>query len=99
MEISTDLQDKQAAIHVKGSLNTNTSPELEAEVERVLAEAGSIVFDFSGLDYISSSGLRVVLGAYKRASAAGGSVRVTGTSDEVREVFMITGFNSVIDVA
>ena len=49
--------------------------------------------------YQASAGLRVLMGAYKRSVAAGGSIRVTGTSDEVREVFEITGFTDLFEVA
>lgn len=99
MQISTTKDGSQTILHVTGSLDTNTSPALEAEVEKAMDSCPSVTFDFDGLDYISSSGLRVVMAAYKRALDEGGSVCVTGTNDEVREVFSITGFTSIISVA
>lgn len=94
MDITTSIEDGIAHVALMGSLNTNTASELEEALEPLLGTAGRLVFDFAGLDYISSAGLRVLLMAYKRL----GDVEVRGASDEVREVFDITGFSDLISL-
>ncbi len=99
IEISHTSEGSQATVAVGGFLNANTAPELEAKMGEIMDGCSSVVFDFSQLEYISSAGLRVLMGAYKRAAAAGGTISITGTSEEVREVFEITGFTDLFDVA
>jgi anti-anti-sigma factor len=57
-----------------------------------------LAVDFSALDYISSAGLRVLLGAAKQLKASGGSLRTFGLNDSVREVFDISGFSTILSV-
>lgn len=99
IEINIAAGTGEATVAVAGYLNANTAPDLEERLASVLDDCTSVTFDFSGLEYISSAGLRVLMGAYKRTLAAGGAIRVTGASDEVREVFEITGFTDLFEVA
>lgn len=99
MQITVANDQHVATISVEGSLNTNTAPDLERAVEGAFESASSVVFDLGRLDYISSAGLRVLMVAYKRATAAGGTVRVNGASEEVQEVFEITGFTDLFEVS
>ena len=57
-----------------------------------------VTLDFAGLDYLSSAGLRVLVGAQKQVVAAGGAMRIVNLADDVREVFEITGLIDVLDV-
>jgi anti-anti-sigma factor len=54
--------------------------------------------DFSSLDYISSAGLRVLLGVAKKVGAKGGALRTFGLNQTVREVFDISGFSAILPV-
>lgn len=98
MDISTANADGTVTVFVTGQLNTNTARDLEVALDDVLLESTDIVLDFSNLDYISSAGLRVVLGAQKRVNAASGSLKLTGLSESVREVFDITGLADVLTI-
>ena len=60
--------------------------------------AAKLVIDFSSLDYISSAGLRVLLGTAKRLSQAKGALRLFGLNETVREVFEISGFATILTV-
>ena len=57
-----------------------------------------VVFDFSGLEYISSAGLRVLMTAHKAMAASGGSMKILHPNAMVRGVFEITGLDSVFAV-
>ena len=69
-------------------------------VDRDTVNAGNhaIVVDLARLDYISSAGLRVLLGTAKKLTAAGGALRTFGLNDTVREVFDISGFSTILRV-
>lgn len=99
MDISVTRNGTEATIAVVGSLNANTATDLEAVVEETMADCTSAVFDFTDLEYISSAGLRVLMVAYKKAAAAGGTISVTGACEEVREVFEITGFSDLFAIS
>lgn len=96
MDVSVQVLDGAATVVLAGSLNTNTSSELEAALEPVFGQATSITFDFTQLDYISSAGLRVLMMTFKRLGGQG--VAIEHASDEVREVFDITGFSALFDI-
>lgn len=96
MKIEKKLDAGNLTIKVEGRLDTNTSPELEDEMN--LDGVSKLVFDFSGLEYISSAGLRILIAAQKTMSASGGSLEIVGPNEAVRSVFEITGLDSVLVV-
>ena len=100
MDISTRTQSGGVTIvTIAGKLDSITSPEAQRALDAILAGGGrKIVVDFSALDYISSAGLRVLLGAAKRLSGAGSALRLFGLNDSVREVFQISGFSKILAV-
>lgn len=96
MTIERTLEDGRLTLMVAGRLDTNTAPELEAEVK--LDGVTEVVFDFAALDYISSAGLRILLGAQKAMMAVGGTMQVLKPNAMVRGVFDVTGLSGVFTV-
>lgn len=74
-----------------GRLDTSTAPELEAELDRLLPDTTSLIFEMQGLEYISSAGLRMILKAQKAMNRKG-SMKLLHVPESVMEVFDITGF-------
>ena len=72
MTITKNLNGSTLEIALEGRLDTMTAPELEAELNRSMPSADSLVMDFAKLDYISSAGLRVLLSAHKVMNTRGG---------------------------
>ena len=97
MTITKELNGADLKIALEGRLDTMTAPELEAELNQSLGNAESLTLDFSGLDYVSSAGLRVLLSAHKVMSAKGG-MKVTNVNEIVREVFEVTGFADILTI-
>lgn len=74
-----------------GELDISRAEEVELELERV--EAGSpdrLVFDLRGLEFLDSTGLRIILGADSRARRDGRSVAIVPGPEKVQRVFRIT---------
>ena len=88
MNIEKKLENGVLTLAVGGRLDTNTSPELEAEV--TTEGVSEIVFDFAALEYIC-----VLMGAQKALAATGGKVRVVNPNAMVKGVFDITGFSDI----
>ena len=96
MEIKREIEGERLTLALGGRLDTNTSPELEAEMS--LDGVNEVVFDFAGLEYISSAGLRVLMTVHKAMSARGGKMRIVNPNDMVRGVFDITGLGDIFDI-
>ena len=98
MTITKKLEGKNLTIALEGRLDTMTAPELEAEVKALPEDIETLTLDCEGLAYISSAGLRVLLAAHKLMSGKGG-MKVTHINDIVREVFEVTGFSDILNIA
>ena len=97
MTIHTNKNDSSLTLAVEGRLDTITAPDLEAVLKEELDGVEELTFDFSVLDYISSAGLRVLLSAQKRMNAQG-SMKVTGVSEIIMEIFEVTGFTEILTI-
>lgn len=100
MNLEQERRDDILILRPLGRLDSSTSPELERLLTEQL-DAGSqrLVLDFSGLNYISSAGLRVVLLAGKKLRASKGRMVLVSLQDMVREVFDMSGFLALFAVA
>ena len=95
MEIIKNVLGETLTIEVKGKLNTDTAPQLEAEIKEIGAEIKRLVLDFAGLEYISSAGLRVVLIAQKKMNKQG-AMLVKNVNENVMSVLEMTGFSDIL---
>lgn len=82
-----------------GQLNSHNAVDAESELLARVAPGARVLLDFTRLDYISSAGLRVVLLLAKRLKQADGRLVLCGMQPHVREVFDISGFLAILDVA
>jgi anti-anti-sigma factor len=99
MDITTRTQNGVSLVAFAGNLDSNTSPQAQQALDAILAGgAQKLALDCTALDYISSAGLRVLLGTAKRLSGAGGALRLFGLNETVREVFDISGFSTILAV-
>lgn len=99
MQINETRQQGVAVISPVGRIDSTTSAALDTHL-LALAKAGDhlVVIDFSGVDYISSAGLRVMLSLAKRTKEARGRLALAGLGDSVRQVFALAGFLPLFSV-
>ncbi len=97
MTINKISDGEKLTLAITGRLDTNSSPKLEAELRQSVDGVTELFFDFSEVEYISSAGLRVLLAAQKVMNRQG-SMKLIGVSDEVMEVFEITGFADMLTI-
>ena len=99
MNVTTRSERDITILAFAGNIDSNTSPAAQQAIDAFLAGGGKkLVVDFSALDYISSAGLRVLLGAAKKLQGAGSGLRLFGLNETVREVFEISGFSKILTV-
>ena len=71
---------------------------MESALQPLLESEGSdIVIDCTDLEYIASSGLRILLSILKKARASGGRVTLRNVNDLIRDVFQMTGFIDIFE--
>ena len=85
-------------LSLQGKLNSANSADIEADILRNTGQTNRLLLDLSGLDYISSAGLRVVLVVAKRLKQSAGLLVLCGIQNQVKEVFEISGFLDILDV-
>ena len=97
MTITKTAENGTLRIALEGRLDTNTAPQLEAELKTSLSGITELELDFSGLEYISSAGLRVLLAAQKTMSRQG-TMTIRNVNETIMEVFEITGFVEILTI-
>ena len=96
MLITKTTNGDELTIALDGRLDTTTAPELESELGS-LGGVKALVMDMAKLVYISSAGLRVLLKAQKIMNKQG-SMKVKNISQEIREIFEVTGFDELLNI-
>jgi len=99
LRFKTDLNADYCLIAPEGRIDTINAGLFEKHLNEYM-DGGNIKFimDFSDLEYISSSGLRVVLSVRKKIVPMGGYIRLCNLQPSIREVFEISGFSNILPV-
>lgn len=97
LDITKNLNGDVLTVALDGRLDTTTARQLEDSLRDVLDEAQSVIFEVGKLKYISSAGLRVLLATQKAVQGRDGMV-IRNITDEVREIFEVTGFMDILTV-
>ena len=97
MVIEKNLNGSELSVRVAGRMDTTTAPELEAAIDGSIAGITDLVLDCSGLEYVSSAGLRVILKAQKQMNTQG-NMKLTNVNETIMEVFDITGFADILTI-
>ncbi len=97
LNMKKDLNGSDLLIALEGRLDTTTAPMLESELKSSLNGIKDLVFDMALLQYISSAGLRVLLSAQKTMNKQG-TMLVKNASQDIKEVFDVTGFSDILTI-
>ncbi len=97
MNIIKIMDENKLSISLEGRLDTTTAPDLEKALEGSLDGVSELVIDMGGLDYLSSAGLRILLGAQKSMNKQG-SMKVTNVNETIMEIFEVTGFADILTI-
>ena len=95
MTIEIKRNAEETTIKLVGRLDTTTAPALDKTINEDIAGTKNLILDVKELEYISSAGLRVLLGAQKKMQKIG-SMKVPNVLEEVMEVFEMTGFADIL---
>ena len=97
MTIEIKKNAAETIIRIVGRLDTITAPALDKAINEDIGDTRNLILDMKSLEYISSAGLRVLLGAQKKMQKIG-SMKVVNVCEEVMEVFEMTGFADILTI-
>lgn len=99
MNIEKTENGNEITLMPVGRLDTTTAPQLEAQINADIDGAEKLILDFQGLEYLSSAGLRVLLGAHKAFMKRGsGELVICHVNETIHEVFELTGFLDILNI-
>ena len=97
MTINVKKNADKVCIAVAGRLDTTTAPALEKAINENVQDEKHLILDIKELEYLSSAGLRVLLGAQKKMQKIG-SMKVLNVCEEIMEIFEMTGFADILEI-
>ena len=97
MTINVERDFELVTLEITGRLDTTTAPNLESVINELPEDTKELIFDMSGVEYISSAGIRALLAAYKKMNLNQGTMRIEKVNDMVREVFEMTGLLEMLE--
>ena len=95
MTIEIRKNTEATIIEIAGRLDTTTAPVLDKAINEEIGEVKNLVLDVKAMEYISSAGLRVLLGAQKKMQRVG-SMKVVNVCEAVMDVLEMTGFADIL---
>ena len=97
LNITKTAENGTVTFALSGRLDTATAPELEQTLIASLDGVRELTLDFSNLEYISSAGLRVLLGAQKTMNKQG-TMKITHVNASIMDIFEVTGFSDILTI-
>lgn len=97
LDITKIPNGTELTVALKGRLDTLTAPQLEEELKAEMGSLTALILELAQLEYISSAGLRVLLSAQKTMNTRGSMV-LRNVSEEIREIFEVTGFTDILTI-
>lgn len=98
MELKVRKENTTTIVEIIGRLDTITASELYTAVRPLIADGVEMIFDCEKLEYISSSGLRIVIATHKQMMMCSGKLVIRHLNREVKSVFDITGFSNILNI-
>ena len=98
MQVQKTIENDVAILNINGRIVSTTAPVLEKAIEDVLKTENKLILDFSGVDFMASSGIRVLLIAYKRLKIQDGLLILRNVNPAVMNVLEVTGLKDFLDI-
>lgn len=92
MEIQTKTVNDMTVAEITGELDGKTAPVAQKQIVPLCQGGGNVILDMSGVTYMSSAGLRLLLSLYRQASASQAKLALVGLSDDLKDTMSATGF-------
>ncbi|HLB53087.1 MAG TPA: STAS domain-containing protein [Chlamydiales bacterium] len=99
LQIKLEEIEEVVVLRIEGRLDLANAPLLERKIDTLIGEKRlKLALDFSGVDYLSSAGMRVLLSKTKQLQSKGGALVLFSIGSEVEEILKIAGFDRILAV-
>lgn len=98
LNINKQINDRHAIFKLEGALNVTTSIQLENELRPIIDNLDEIMFDFKGVNILTSAGIRVLMAAAQEVNGRG-KISIINCSDVVKEIFEVTALVNDLHVS
>ena len=92
MEINVKSIGQVTVVEIAGDIDSNTAPQAQERVLPLVQPGSKILLDMSGVEYMSSAGLRILLSMYRQISRGDGGIVLVGLGEEIKDTMSVTGF-------
>jgi len=92
MEINVKSIGQVTVVEISGDIDSNTAPQAQERVLPLVQPGSKILLDMSGVEYMSSAGLRILLSMYRQISRGDGGIVLVGLGEEIKDTMSVTGF-------
>ncbi len=99
IQVEVLTRDGMTVVAVAGEIDGGSAPGLQAQILPLLQQDGSLILDLTGVTYMSSAGLRVLLLLYRQAVSRNGRVALAGVAETIQDTMAVTGFLKFFAVA
>ena len=97
MTVNIERNYEFVTLKISGRLDAATAPNLEKIINEFPEDTEELIFDMMDVEYISSAGIRVLLGAYKKMNLNQRTMRIEKSNVMVREIFEMTGLSQMLE--
>ena len=98
MNIVKDYNGKELTMTVEGRIDTITSQDLEKEINEEIGSFDSLIMNFEKVEYVSSSGLRLLISTQKKLKEENIPFAIKNVGDAVNEIFKMSGFDQIFNI-
>lgn len=98
MYISKNYIDQKLTISIEGRIDTITSKDLESYINSELGDFESLYFDFKDVEYISSSGLRILIITYNKLNQTNTPMFIKNVNENIKEIFKMSGLDKILRI-
>jgi anti-sigma B factor antagonist/stage II sporulation protein AA (anti-sigma F factor antagonist) len=98
VEISAVQEGDIHVVSLEGRMDAATTPVVEKKLANLLEVSKKMILDCSGIDYLSSAGMRLFLSMTKKMAAKEGKIAYFGMSDDVMEIIKMAGFERILNI-
>jgi len=96
LTLQSNTSGDVAVVTASGQIDSETAPQLDTELTKVVGEKNKLVVDLKGVGYMSSAGIRAIVKASQAAEANGGAVKLAAVPEEIQAVLYTVGLNQKV---
>jgi anti-sigma B factor antagonist len=92
MDVNVATKQNAQVVTIAGEIDGSSAPQAQAVILAQVGEGAKVVLDMTGVTYMSSAGLRMLLLAYRTVNGKGGKMALVGLSSDLKDTMSVTGF-------